>query len=448
MTLDPHSKSSVFVDPVTTLSPTSQIKSNKDNARFYSSGQESTSSTSSNGKWVLLALLLTGVGGAGIAYQNGLFDKTTSPTKKVAEKKKKSRVPLDVADIPKDVPYLLIGGGTASFAAFRAIKSHDPKAKVMVISNELEMPYMRPPLSKEIWSEAAAGTEKSERRLTFRQWNGVERSIFYEPDDFYTDPKNLLEAPNGGVTIVRGYHVKRISVDERKAVLDDGTEIQYGKCLIATGSVPKQLPVFQNASKEVKARVSVFKTIEDYENLLEKLEKIKSIAVVGGGFLGSEMACALTKFGGGKKVAVHQVFKEKGNMGKVLPKYLSNWTTERVKDEGVQVHAECTVTKAEMADGRVKLSLTDGRELVVDHVIVAVGSEPNTELAEVSKLETDEKLGGYTVNAELLARNNVYVAGDASNFYDPHLGRRRVEHHDHAVVSGRLAGENMVGLSE
>lgn len=364
-----------------------------------------------------------------------------------------------MTDIPKEVPYLLIGGGTASFAAFRAIKSHEPKAKVLVISNEFEMPYMRPPLSKEIWYDAdktgngngGVNVTTPPKRLTFRQWNGVERSIFYEPDAFYTDAKDLNESPNGGVTIVRGYHVNRLMVDEKKAVLDDGTEIQYGKCLIATGSVPKTLEVFKTPSAiEVKDKVSVFKTIADFEVLSDKLKAVKSIAVVGGGFLGSEMACALSKYGGGggKSMSVHQVFREKGNMGKVLPKYLSQWTTERVKEEGVTVHQECNVIKVEAEGKQVKLSLSDGNTLLVDHIIVAVGSEPNTELAKGSKLETDPKVGGYIVNAELLARNSVYVAGDASNFYDPHLGRRRVEHHDHAVVSGRLAGENMVGLSE
>lgn len=324
----------------------------------------------------------------------------------------------------------------------------------MVISNELEMPYMRPPLSKEIWMETEQKQQQqqkdAQRKLTFRQWNGVERSIFYEPNDFYTEAKDLSESPNGGVTVVRGYQVKKISVDEKKAILDDGTEIQYGKCLIATGSVPKQLEIFQNAPESLQANISTFKTIADFDKLSDKLKKMKSIAVVGGGFLGSEMSCALSKYGAkGTTLKVHQVFREKGNMGKVLPKYLSGWTTERVREEGVNVHNECSVTKVGAADGKqIKLSLSDGTELVVDHVIVAVGSEPNTELAEVSKLETDDNLGGYIVNAELLARNNVYVAGDASNFYDPHLGRRRVEHHDHAVCSGRLAGENMVGLSE
>ena len=67
------------------------------------------------------------------------------------------------------------------------------------------------------------------------------------------------------------------------------------------------------------------------------------------------------------------------------------------------------------------------------------------ELALNSGFEVDPNLGGFLVNAELQARNSIYVAGDAACFYDIKLGRRRVEHHDHAVVSGRLAGENMAG---
>ena len=81
----------------------------------------------------------------------------------------------------------------------------------------------------------------------------------------------------------------------------------------------------------------------------------------------------------------------------------------------------------------------------VDHAVVAVGLEPNVELASASRLEVDDRLGGFRVNAELEARGGLWAAGDAACFYDPILGRRRVEHHDHAVVSGRLAGENMAG---
>ena len=87
-------------------------------------------------------------------------------------------------------------------------------------------------------------------------------------------------------------------------------------------------------------------------------------------------------------------------------------------------------------------------QLEADHVVVAVGLQPNTQLAHSAKLETDPLLGGYRVNAELQACTDVWVAGDVACFFDPHLGRRRVEHHDHANVSGRLAGQNMAGSHE
>ena len=84
---------------------------------------------------------------------------------------------------------------------------------------------------------------------------------------------------------------------------------------------------------------------------------------------------------------------------------------------------------------------------ILKKVVVCVGCEANTDIAEISGLEVDRNIGGFVVNAELEARRNLFAAGDASSFYDPLLGRRRVEHHDHSVVSGRLAGENMVGKS-
>lgn len=134
-------------------------------------------------------------------------------------------------------------------------------------------------------------------------------------------------------------------------------------------------------------------------------------------------------------------------MGKVLPEFLSKWTTERVQEEGVNVIPNTEVQTVDLVNNEVKLTLRNGQSIVCDHVVVAVGSEPNTSLGEESGLEIDRNLGGYLVNAEMAARNHLYVAGDAACFYDPRFGRRRVEHHDHAVVSGRLAGENMAGLS-
>lgn len=197
------------------------------------------------------------------------------------------------------MPYLIIGGGTASFSAFRAIRLRDPIAKILVLSKELDTPYMRPPLSKELWMdhETHCAKQSDGKKLTFKQWNGLDRDLHYEPSDFYIHPSKLLDEPNGGVAIVQGYTVQKVDVENRTAILTDGTEIKYGECLIATGSSPRNLPVFENASPKIKERISLFKTIEDYSNLKKYVDQSKSVAIIGGGFLGSELACGLAKYG-------------------------------------------------------------------------------------------------------------------------------------------------------
>lgn len=135
-----------------------------------------------------------------------------------------------------------------------------------------------------------------------------------------------------------------------------------------------------------------------------------------------------------------------GTLAKVLPEYLSRWTMSKVAKAGVTVVPETLVTGVQQgSNGRMTLTLSTGGQLEADHVVVAVGLQPNTELAERARMEVDPVKGGVLVNAELEARRDVWVAGDVASFHDPTLGRRREEHHDHAAVSGRLAGENMAG---
>ncbi|KAL4112819.1 hypothetical protein QTP88_016544 [Uroleucon formosanum] len=372
---------------------------------------------------------------------------TTEEVTNAKKVRKLVKIPSLSESIPDNIQYLLIGGGTASFSAFRAIKSADPTARVLVISAEGYLPHMRPPLSKELWYGDDTEMAKS---LNFHQWNGTTRSLFYEPEPFYTPVEELTTAKNGGISLARGWKVESINVSKKKVKLNDGKEISYDKCLIATGSVPKTLKLYDDANEELKNKFSVFRSISDFEDLWEQLGHIKSIAIIGGGFLGSELAASLANKGKKNGVKIYQIFKEKGNMGKVLPKYLSHWTTEKVRNEGVEVVTETEVENCTLENNkrRVNLKLSNGENISVDHVIMAVGAKPNTELATDAGLEIDSKLDGYLVNSELQARTDLYIAGDCACFYDKQLGRRRVEHHDHAVISGRLAGENMAGAAK
>ncbi|XP_078683594.1 apoptosis-inducing factor 1, mitochondrial-like isoform X43 [Branchiostoma floridae x Branchiostoma belcheri] len=368
---------------------------------------------------------------------------TTKSGKKLLDAVPQSYPDYEVMpDIPGHAKYLLIGGGTASFAAFRAIRASDAKAQVLVVTEEEELPYMRPPLSKELWY---SDEPKLVEKLKFKQWNGKERSVYYNPPSFYVEPKELAYQENGGVAVVKGRKVMKLDPQKQVAVLDNGWEIFYDKVLIATGGRPRNIPVFERASQEVKDRVTLFRGIKDFKRLDEVSRNASTIVVVGGGFLGSELTCALGKRSRDSSLKVIQMFPEPGNMGKVLPEYLSQWTTAKVRGEGATVKPETFVKRARFSDGKVILKLNTGEEISTDHVVVAVGLEPNTELAKESGLEVDDTFGGFRVNAELEARSDIWVAGDASSFYDIKLGRRRVEHHDHAVVSGRLAGENMTG---
>ncbi|KAH8409421.1 hypothetical protein KR222_003789 [Zaprionus bogoriensis] len=356
--------------------------------------------------------------------------------------------PRSSEKLPQAVPYLIIGGGTAAFSAFRAIKSNDARAKVLMISNEYRKPYMRPPLSKELWYTPNPNDDPI-KDYRFKQWTGSERSLYFEPDEFFVDPEKLGDSINGGIAVAQGFAVKKIDAENRIVTLNDGYQISYEACLIATGCSPKNLPVFRDASPSVKEKVMVYRTPEDFDRLRRYARERRSITIVGNGFIGSELACSLAHYskanGGGK---VYQVYQEKGNMSKVLPDYLSSWTTRKMEAQGVCVVPEASIKSATRDDSQLKLELNNGMTLLSDIVVVCVGCSPNTAMAGVSKLEVDRSLGGFVVNAELEARNNLYVAGDASCFYDPLLGRRRVEHHDHSVVSGRLAGENMTGAKK
>uniref|UniRef100_A0A2D4L0S0 L-amino-acid oxidase n=1 Tax=Micrurus paraensis TaxID=1970185 RepID=A0A2D4L0S0_9SAUR len=161
-------------------------------------------------------------------------------------------------DVPPHAPFLLIGGGTAAFAAARSIRARDPAARVLIVSEDPELPYMRPPLSKELWfSEDADVTET----LRFKQWNGKERSVFFQPPSFYIPPRDLMFVENGGVAVLSGRKVVHMDVRGNTVKLDNGLQIAYDKCLIATGGSPRSLPVLERGGQEVEKRLTLFRKV-------------------------------------------------------------------------------------------------------------------------------------------------------------------------------------------
>ncbi|KAI8331781.1 apoptosis-inducing factor, mitochondrion-associated, C-term-domain-containing protein [Chlamydoabsidia padenii] len=412
--------------------------------RHYSSTP--TTSQSSATPWAIGSLLVFGP---------ILFQLTAPPPK---EKKKEQHAPTvqpvqpvepveptpvvtpTVKKIQK--PYVLIGAGTASFAAAQAIKETDPEANVIIIGDEAYSPYMRPPLSKEIWFSEDPNVANT---LQFKDWQGNERSVYYHDESLY----HIIEDASGSddltdkIKLLVNKPVTKLNVEDHTVTLADGSIIYYNKVLLATGGSPKQLPKQPESSK-----ITTFRTIDDLKKLDAIVKPGSHIAVVGGGFLGSELAVALAKRASNQKdIQITQVFPEDGNMANVFPSYLTKWTTSRVRKLGVDVKTNSVIDSLETSDdNKVVMKMDAGlKSLKVDHVVVAIGIEPRVALARDAGLEIDEQRAGVMVNAELEARKDVYVAGDMVSFHDIQLGRRRIEHHDHAVLSGRHAGQNMVG---
>ena len=277
----------------------------------------------------------------------------------------------------------------------------------------VRLPYMRPPLSKELWfnEDKAAVEELRCRELgiflsdlfcisnyRFKQWNGRERSLFFELPAFYTPIEQLMDSPKGGISVLQGKRVSRIDAKAQVAHLEDGTTIGYDKCLIATGGKPKNLPQLDNVPAEIKDKVTLFRKIEDFRNLEAVAREAKSITIFGGGFLGSELACALGHRGKKSNMEVVQAYQEPGNMGKVLPDYLSDWTTEKVRAEGVRVLPNSGLKGVSATEsGQLELSLQTGEKVKTDHLVVAVGVEPDLQLAHSSNLEIDPVHGGFKV---------------------------------------------------
>ena len=308
-----------------------------------------------------------------------------------------------------------------------------------MVCKESTLPYLRPPLSKELWFTTQNQNLTETDKLMFTDWHGNEKSLEFESSNYY---KNL------GIETILSCEAVDFNLEKRQVELSDGQILEFDRLLIATGAEPKIIDA--KIDEIAKKRVLTFRNVSDFiklYNLLKEKEGQK-IVVVGGGFLGSELAVAISKIGNQMNHSVIQVFPEDGHMGLVFPKYLSQWTTEKVSELGVKVKSGRSVISIEGKEDScscLKLILDNGQEISADHVIVAVGVEPNLMKSFKSILPIDKEFGGLEADKFLQVVPGVFAAGDVVSYLDPVLGcRRRTEHFDHAILSGKLAGFNMV----
>lgn len=295
--------------------------------------------------------------------------------------------------------YLIVGGGMTGDSACRGIREHDTSGSIGLFGAESHEPYARPPLSKGLWK----GKEES--------------SIF-------------RGTPDLGVEVHAGRRIVALDLDSKTVTDDTGVEHAYEKLLLATGGTPRQLPDGGDG-------VIYFRTLDDYRRLRDLAGDGVRAAVVGGGFIGSEIAAALATSG----CDVTIVFPEAGIGARLFPAELSSFVNEYYREQGVTVLPEEMV--AEISGSSLRTE--NGTTVDVDVIVAGLGIIPATDLAESAGLEVDD---GILVDEHGRAggRDDVFAAGDVARFPVPALGAtRRVEHEDHANTHGKVVGENMAG---
>jgi NADPH-dependent 2,4-dienoyl-CoA reductase/sulfur reductase-like enzyme len=304
-----------------------------------------------------------------------------------------------------DYRYLIVGGGMTADAACRGIRDHDSDGSIGLVGEDPEPPYSRPPLTKALWQG------KPEDVI----WRGT---------------------ADLGVDLHLGRRIVELDLGGRRATDDAGESYAYERLLLATGGRPRRLPAADDG-------VVYFRTLADYRRLRAEAPEGASAVVVGGGFIGSELAAALATNG----VRVTIVFPEAGIGARLFPAELSAFVSDYYRERGVEVLPGALVQRVGRDDGGFEVELGD-RTLRGDVVVAGLGIEPTTDLANAAGLAVDD---GIVVDeyGRAGASGIVFAAGDVARFPARALERTmRVEHEDHANTHGRTVGANMAGADE
>ena len=304
-----------------------------------------------------------------------------------------------------DYRYLIVGGGMTADAAAKAIRGVDAGGDIGMLCEETDAPYSRPPLSKKLWTGAALESVQL----------GTERA---------------------GVTLHLGKRAVKVDPAARTVTDHRGATYGYHKLLLATGGRPRKLVAGEGP-------LIYFRTLDDYRKLREVATPGRRAAVVGAGFIGSELAAALATAG----CKVTMVYPDAGIGARVYPPDLVAFLNEYFTAKGVTLLPGQSVIGLQKRGRKFSVATLSGADVPADAFAVGIGIQPNMEIAEAAGLPTDN---GIVVDDHLRAgRPEIFAAGDVARFPSAALGKHvRVEHEDAALTMGRYAGRAMAGTDE
>lgn len=313
-----------------------------------------------------------------------------------------------------DAPIVIVGAGQAAARAAQALRDTGYGGGLVVVGAEAHRPYERPPLSKALLCDAQ---EPVLDVLAPAQFDGC------------------------ALAFIAGMRAVRLDPAQRCIHLGDGRALAYRQCLLATGGRARVLAALPPGTP----RVHYLRSLDDARRLRAALAPGVRLAVVGGGFLGLEAAASA------KALGAHATVVEAAPalLSRFLPADASAWLAEAARARGVALRLGRALREARTDVQGVQLILDDGAVVQADEVLVAIGLEPETDLARAAGLAIDPHNGGIAVDAQCRSSDpHVFAAGDCASQFNPHLGvQLRLESWQNANEQARIAAAAMLGLS-
>ena len=304
----------------------------------------------------------------------------------------------------------ILGGGQSALYAAREIRKNNIDVEITILGDEKFIPYERPPLSKDFLLN---------KRID---------------EDLYFCSKETLEEEK--INYLNTIIIK-VDFENNILVSEDNKQYTYDTLLISTGSKNRKL----NINSEVDDEIFYLRNLEEAKNIKEKALGKKNILIIGGGFIGLEIASSFSQLN--KNITLVEV----GNqlMGRIIPNQIADLVKQFHEDEGNKIILNKTISEITKMNEKYKILLSDNTEIMSDLIIAGIGSTPNVGLFENTKLKIDNGI----VTNEFCETNikNVFASGDVSNFYHPLYGKyMRLESYQHAQNHGISAGKNISGI--